>query len=71
MTNDVYAVVKYTILCTGDKNVSTNEKFAHPGVLDFQGCWIFRIQGRGFDKGEGEIQGGRDPRRSYVLRHLK
>ena len=25
--------------------------------LPIQGCWIFRIEGVGFDKGEGEIKG--------------
>ena len=26
--------------------------------LSIQGCWIFRIQGGGFDKGEGKTSGG-------------
>ena len=32
----------------------TYEKSGHPEG----GCWIFRIQGGRFDKGEGKMQGG-------------
>ena len=35
--------------------------------LSIQGIWIFRIQEGGFDKDGGKIQGGWDPRRSYVF----
>ena len=35
-------------------------------LLIQEGCWIFRIQRGGFDKGKGKI-----PHWSYALGHLK
>ena len=58
-TNDVYAIVKYTILCTeGDLRKTCPSR----------GCWIVRSQEEGFNKdGGGNLGGLRSPSELCIL----
>ena len=60
LKNGVYALVKYTILCTGETKMLNLRKICPS--MDIQGgCWIFRIQRGGFCKGEEKIPGVETP----------
>ena len=54
MLYNVYAIVKYTILCTGETKICKLTKHLpiQGGLLDFQDS------GRGFYKGRAQIQRG-------------
>ena len=54
MLSNVYAIVKYTILCTGETKICKLTKH-----LPIQGgCWIFRIQAKDFTRGGYKFRWG-------------
>ena len=54
MLSNVYAIVKYTILCTGETKICKPTK--HLPIQ--RGCRIFRIQAEDFTRGGYKFRGG-------------